>query len=110
MLNDGFHLIFSRSNLKHILDDLARVSCEIPADFSAIRVLSADRPTLDYHALHHRQPVQGELLRAALAEGPMSASLGATAQVLETGKSLLCPETDMEQVGRAYAGTAFGEY
>jgi PAS domain S-box-containing protein len=110
VLNDAFHLIFSRGSLEHILDELARVSCELPADFSAIRVLSADRQSLEFRALHHRQPVKGELLRAALAKGPMAAGLGGTAQVLESGKSFIWPRIDMDQLLRAYAGTPFGDF
>src|SRR5580765_5131767 len=91
VLGDAFRLICSNASLKHILDELARVSCETPADFSAIRVLSADRRSLEFRALHHRVPGQGELLHEALAERSMPADLSDTARVLETGESLLLP-------------------
>jgi PAS domain S-box-containing protein len=110
VLSDSFRLILSPASLKRNLDELARVSCETPADFSAIRVLSADRQSLEYRALYHRDPVQGELLRAALDGRTMSATLGETAGVIETGKSLLLPTVDMAKVLRVYAGTPFGEY
>jgi len=110
VLGDAFRLIVSNASLKHILDELARVSCETPADFSAIRVLSADRRSLEFRALHHRVPGQGELLHEALAERSMPANLSDTAHVLETGESLLLPTVDMERVLRNYAGTPFGDY
>jgi len=109
-LSDGFRLVFSRASLEHMFEELARLACEVPADFSAIRVLSPDRQWLEYRALHHRQPVQGELLRAALQDGAMPASLGGTASVLASGKSLLVPVMDMDKLLRDYAGTRFGDY
>jgi GAF domain-containing protein len=96
--------------LKPILDELARVSCETPADLCAIRVLSGDGHWLEFRALHHRDPVQAELLRAALEERSMAACLGATAQVIEKGESLLLPAVDMDSLRRTYAGTPFGDY
>ena len=109
-LSDSFRLIFSPASLQHILDELARISCETPADFSAIRVLSADRQSLEYRGLHHRDPVQGEFLRGALASRSMPANLGETARVIETGESLLLPTIDMKSVMRIYEGTPFGDY
>ena len=109
-LSDSFPVIFSRASLQHILDELARVSCETPADFSAIRVLSADRQSLEFRGLHHRDPVQGEFLREALASRSMPANLGETARVIDTGESLLLPTIDMKSVMRIYEGTPFGDY
>ena len=110
VLSDAFRLVFSHASLKPILEELARVSCETPADLSAIRVLSGDGRSLEFRAVHHRDPLQAELLRAALEERSMAASLGATARVIETGESLLLPTVDMESLRRIYAGTPFGEY
>src|SRR5262249_42935880 len=110
VLSDSFRLISSSASLQYILDELARVSCETPADLSAIRLLSADRRTLEYRALPHRDGAHAEQLRAALTSSPMPADLGETASVLETGKSLLVPRVEMEDVLRAYAGTPFGDY
>jgi PAS domain S-box-containing protein len=109
-LSASFRLIFSPASLQQILDELARVSCETPADFSAIRVLSADRQSLEYRGLHHRDPAQGEFLRQALASRSMPASLGETARVIETGESLLLPTIDMKSIMRIYEGTPFGDY
>jgi PAS domain S-box-containing protein len=109
-LSDSFRLIFSRASLGHILDELARLSCETPADFSAIRVLSADRQSLEFRGLHHRLPEQGELLRQALADRSMPANLGDTFRVIETGKSLLLPTIDMPSLIQIYRGTPFGDY
>jgi hypothetical protein len=67
--------------------ELARVSCETPADLSAIRVLSADRQSLVCRALHHGDPAQGDVVRAMLKDRAISASLGDSARVLESGKS-----------------------
>ena len=109
-LSDAFRLIASPASLKHILDELARVSCETPADFSAIRVLSDGGQSLDFRGLYHRDRAQGEILRSALEKRAMPANLGRTARVLESGMSLLVPEVDMEELLRAYAGTPFGDY
>ena len=109
-LSDSFRLIFSPASLQHILDELARLCCETPADFSSIRLLSADRQSLEFRALHHRLPDQGQLLRDALAATSTSADLGHTACVIRTGKSLLLPTLDMTSVLHAYGGTPFGDY
>jgi PAS domain S-box-containing protein len=109
-LSDSFRLIVSRASLQHILDELARISCETPAEFSAIRVLSADRQLLEFRGLHHRLPEQGALLREALADRTMPANLGETARVIATGKSLLLPTIDMKNVMVIYGGTPFGDY
>jgi PAS domain S-box-containing protein len=109
-LSDAFQLVSSRAALGHILDEMARLSCDVPADYCGIRVLSADRRWLEFRALHHRDPVQGERLRAVLQHCPMPASAGETARVLETGKSLLTPMVDMEAVLRTTAGTPLGDY
>src|SRR3954452_17435126 len=87
VLKDAFRLIFSRASLEHILDELARGSCQVPADFSAIRLLTPDRQALEYRALHHRDPAQADFLRAALQGRALAVDLGGTAQVMETGKS-----------------------
>jgi PAS domain S-box-containing protein len=110
VLNDAFRLSSSRASLKRILDELARVSCETAADFSTIRVLTADRRSLELRALHHRDPEQGELLRATLEYRAMPANLGEMARVLESGESLLLPAIDRESLLRAYAGTPFGDH
>lgn len=109
-LCDAYRLIESPASLDSILDDLARVSCEIPADYSAIRVLSDDGKSLQFRGLHHRNPAQGKVLRTALAGRSMPADLWRTAHVLENGKSLLLPEVEMGELLRTYAGTPFGEY
>ena len=97
-------------SLKRILDELARVSCELPADMSAIRVLSADGRSLEYRGLHHRNPAQAKILRSVLEERAMPANLGETARVLEDGAGLRLPTVDMEKLLRTYAGTPFGDY
>jgi PAS domain S-box-containing protein len=110
-LRDAFRLIaMPASSPERILDELARVSCEVPADFSAIRVLSPDRRVLEYRGLHHRDPVEEEDLRWHLEGQATPAELGLTARVLETGISLLLPEVDMDRVRRVYAGTPFAAY
>ena len=109
-LSDAFQLIASPASLDRILDELARVSCEAPADFSAIRVLSADGQSLEFRGLHHRDPAQGEALRSALQARAMPATLGDTARILESGTSLLLPKVDMATLLRTYAGTPFGDY
>jgi PAS domain S-box-containing protein len=109
-LSEAFRLIASPASLASILDELARVSCQVPADFSAIRVLCDGGQSLRFRGLYHRDPSQGELLRCVLAERVMPASLGQTARVLENGKSLLLPRVDMDRLLRDYAGTPFGEY
>jgi PAS domain S-box-containing protein len=109
-LGESFRLILSPSSLEGTLNELARVSCETPADFSAIRVLSADGRSLEFRALHHRDPEKRDLLHAALGGRVMPANLGETAMVVETGKSLLLPTVDMAKVLRVYAGTPFGDY
>jgi PAS domain S-box-containing protein len=110
VLSDSFRLVLSPTSLKRTLDELARVSCETPADFSSICALSADGKLLEYRAVHHRDPAQVEGLRAALEGRTMSSKLGAIGCVIETGKSLLLPTVDMEQVLRTYEGTPFGDY
>jgi PAS domain S-box-containing protein len=110
VLGDAFRLISSLDSLPRILDELARISCETPADFSAIRVLSADRRSLEYRAVYHRDPAQAEILRATLAERAMPAGLGDTARVLESGNGLLVPSMNMERLQQMYAGTPFGDY
>jgi PAS domain S-box-containing protein len=110
VLGEAFRLLSSHESLPRILDELARISCETPADISAIRVLSPDRRSLEYRAVYHRDPAQAESLRAALADRAMPADLGETARVLEEGISLLLPVVDMEKILRAYGGTPFGEY
>jgi PAS domain S-box-containing protein len=110
VLGESFRLILSPASLERTLDELARVSCETPADFSAIRVLSADGQTLQFRAVHHRDPAQRQRFHAALDGRVMPARLGDTATVIETGKSLLLPRVDMAKIMRMYAGTPFGEY
>jgi PAS domain S-box-containing protein len=111
-LRDAFRLIASPTSgsLDRILDELARVSCEAPADFSAIRVLTDGGESLQYRGLYHRDPAQGEVLRCMLEGRKMSAHLGRTARVLREGASLLLPTVDMDQLLSIYAGTPFGEY
>jgi PAS domain S-box-containing protein len=110
VLSEAFRLISSHAPLNHILDELARVSCETPADFSAIRLLTADGRSLEFRAVHHRDPAQAELLRAALAQRTMPADLGETAHVLQTGRSLLVGTVEVDRLLRAYEGTPFGDY
>ncbi len=110
-LGDTYRLIASPAwSLKRILDELARVSCELPADLSAIRVLSADGRSLEYHGLHHRNPGQAETLRNALEGRAMPATLGETARVLADGAGLRLAVVDMEKVLGMYEGTPFGDY
>lgn len=109
-LGEAFRLSTSRASLSRILDELARVSCETPADYAAIRVFSADRRSLEFRALYHRDPERRDGLRAALAESSTPAMLGDTARVLETGESVLVPTVDMDRLSRCYAGTSFGDY
>jgi PAS domain S-box-containing protein len=110
-LGDTYRLIASPAwSLKRILDELARVSCELPADLSAIRVLSADGRSLEYHGLYHRDPVQAEALRSALEGRAMPANLGETARVLQDGAGLRFSAVNMEKVLRVYEGTPFGDY
>ena len=102
-LGDTYRLIASPAwSLKRILNELARVSCELPADLSAIRVLSADGRSLEYHGLYHRDPAQAEALRSALEGRSMPANLGETARVLEDGAGLRLSAVDMAKVLRAY--------
>jgi PAS domain S-box-containing protein len=110
VLSDSVRLISSGASLQQILDELARVSCETPADLSGIRVLSADRRMLECRALYHRDPVLRAHLEEAMSHGAMPAHLGYNGQVLETGESLLLPVVDMDMLLRSYAGTPFGEY
>jgi PAS domain S-box-containing protein len=110
-LRDTYRLIASPAwSLKRILDELARVSCELPADLSAIRVLSADGRSLEYQGLHHRDPAQATTLRSALEGRAMPATLGETARVLEDGAGLRLTAVDMEKILRVYEGTPFGDY
>ncbi len=110
VLGDAFRVVSSSASLTQIIDELSRVSCETPADFSAIRVLSADRRMLEFRGLHHRDPVQRDILRAVLGDRPIPADMGATGDVLATGKSFLWPVVDMPKLLRTYTGTSFGEY
>jgi PAS domain-containing protein len=110
VLSDSFRLVLSPASLERTLDELARVSCETPADFSAICALSADGQLLEYRAVHHCNPAQVVGLRVALEGRTMSSKLGGIGCVVETGKSLLLPTVDMERVLRTYAGTPFGDY
>jgi PAS domain S-box-containing protein len=110
-LGETYRMIASPAwSLKRILDELARVSCELPADMSAIRVLSADGRSLEYRGLHHRDPAQAKILRSVLEERAMPANLGETARVLEDGAGLRLPTVDMDKLLRTYAGTPFGDY
>ena len=110
-LGDTYRLIASPAwSLKRILDELARVSCELPADLSAIRVLSADGRSLEYHGLHHRDPAQAKTLRSALEGRAMPATLGDTARVLDEGAGLRLTAADMEKILSVHEGTPFGDY
>src|SRR5262249_38085371 len=96
-------------SLNRVLEELVRVSCDVPADFSAIRILSADHRSLLSSAMYHRDPSHGEQLRTAL-DTPMPPNRGYTKHVLETGKSILVPVVARVAVDRAYVGTPFGDY
>jgi PAS domain S-box-containing protein len=109
-LGDAFRLITAPTSLTQILDELARVCCETPADYSAIRLLSEDGALLEVGGLHHRDPAQKTCLRSALAATVMPANVGETGRVLESGTSLLMATVEMGPVLRAYAGTAFAEF
>jgi PAS domain S-box-containing protein len=109
-LGDAYRLIAGPVSLDGILDDLARVSCETPCDFSAIRVLSEDGKSLVFRGVHHRDPEQLARIRGGFDGHAMPAMIGHTAGVLVSGTSLLVREVDHEQLRRDCTGTAVAAY
>jgi two-component system CheB/CheR fusion protein len=109
-LGDAFRSTMPPASLTNVLDELARVCCETPAEYGAIRLLSEDRMSLTLGGLHHRDPMQEATLRSALSTSVMPAMVGETGHVLEIGTSMLLPKVEMGPVMRAYGGTAFGEF
>jgi PAS domain S-box-containing protein len=92
----------SRFDLEELLDKLCEVVVTSVADGAYVQRLSEDGSRVESLAARHRDPGQAAVLREMAALSP-SASEGLAGRVLRSGKPIMVPRVDPDEVRRAVA-------
>jgi signal transduction histidine kinase/DNA-binding response OmpR family regulator len=97
----GRELAELNQDLRLVLDRVARRGAELLDGACAVRLLSTDRSFLELMALYHPDAGLTELARELLTRWPQRADEGITAQVVQSGRTVLIPQVDPEAAWRA---------